>query len=198
MSNDLARRRQALGKDEKWIQDILGEYSGPGLARASFCLQSKIDRRKAAEGTLPNGYYDPTDIVGFRKLYDKALTELENSVPTCPEGVTAWSSETGTYMFAHVPGGYTGAFLEILKDGTIKKVVAWKDAECSPEMLEYAAALSRHLTTKHKSEDRRRKLDALAKAKEEHDISRAEWEAADKKWRATAHALDAAKAEAGL
>lgn len=198
MSNDLAKRRQNLGKDDAWIENILGEYAGFSLSCASLCLQSKIDRRKAAEGTLP-GYYDPTHTVAFREIYDKALTKLENSsVPVCPEGVVSWSSGTGTCLHAKVPNGCTGAFLEILKDGTIKKVVSWKDAECSPEMLEYAAALSRHLTAKYESEDQQRKLGALAKAKEEHDISRDEWEAADKKWRATARALDAAKAEAGL
>jgi len=198
MSNDLVRRRHLLGKDEKWIQDILGEYSGLGLSRASTCLQSKIERRLAAENILTDDHYHPSEVKAFRKLYDKALTELENSVPVCPEGVVSWSSGTGIFLQAKGLSGCTGAFLEILKDGTIKKVVAWKDAECSPEMLEYAAALSRHLTSKHKSEDRQSKLDALAKAKEEHDISRAEWEAADKKWRATARALDSAKAEAGL
>lgn len=152
MSNDLIRRRQLLGKDEKWIEDILGQYSGSSLSPAIHCRQSMIDRRKAAEGTFPDSCYSTNEVSKLQKVYDKALTALELPVaPVCPENVTAWRSHNaGTYMHAATTCGPTGAFLEVCRSGVILKVPGHVDALCSPELLEYAAKLSRYYTQLNK------------------------------------------------
>lgn len=161
MSNDLARRRLMLGKDEKWIEDILGEYCGSRLP-ATFCVLSRIDRRKAAEEEL-NCWYSPDEIKKFQEVYDNALSELElignGNMPACPDGVTV--EQGGNHWKVLLNGVHCCSVLSGMYPYEDRIVPHQRGQHWPPRLARFVADLSEYVTYKQ------RKLDAVKVAQKE-------------------------------
>ena len=193
---ELKAWRERLGKDAAWIEEILNNTRAGkwpvGHSNGDF-------RRRVCEGVVGHLEcpYADDEVSTYYGAYRAALGAEEArqaaargpAEPVRPEGVTV--ERMGA--LAVVVGG--GTRVSVAPDG------AYMFANGLPAtavVLRYAADLSEYRAAIHAAGDRQRKLDAVEKAREANNAARAEWEAADKKWRAAAVALDNARRKAGL
>lgn len=188
---ELRAWRERLGKDEAWIEGVLGATDVPANEHDDRMPGDGlfgVQRRSATEGN--GGSYSARQVDAIRTAYRAALEAEERAQagrgpePVCPEGVGVFQNGiTWVRPSTHYVGG-----VGVRGDGTMQLAGS---AAITAECLEYSAALSRHRAAVHAASDRQRKLDAVRAAEEARDRALAALDEAIR-------ALLAARREAGL
>lgn len=163
--SDLRAWREKLGKDEAWIEAILGNclLSGFGLAPNPL---SRSERRKATEGDAMRYAYNTHEIGQMTTAYRAALeAELTLLEPVCPERVTVdrssdtWKVKLNDIHCFSVRGNtyeYHDRFVTVCSE-----------QHWPPYLVRYAANLSEFRATVaafHAASEKQAKLDAVKAA----------------------------------
>ncbi len=196
---ELRAWRERLGKDEAWAMRVLMDVATPYLGSSENELDgvTRLAFVERGVGSM-RGYTMSQDayVAAYRAALEseeaRQAAERGPVEPVCPEGVR----RTGDLLGVKGQGWQ----LRVDRDGTIMLMPDGGDGEpfASPDLLEYAAALSRYRAAQHAASDKQRKLDAVRAAEEKCEKAKAASLAATDAFSVAVHELTAARREAGL